>query len=116
MKKIVFLFLLICFANKTFAQVSNEDALFIKNIYDKTLSQGQSYRWEAHLTQKIGNRISGSENYMRAVKWAKATLDTLGLDSVWLQPCMVPHWVRGEKEEAKIVDSGSLGTDRKSVV
>ena len=24
----------------------------------------------------------------------------IGLDSVWLQPVMVPHWVRGEKEEA----------------
>ena len=110
MKKILFLFLMTLFTSQIFAQASNEDALFIKSIYNKTLSEGQSYRWEAHLTQKVGNRISGSENYMRAVKWAKATLDTLGLDSVWLQPCMVPHWVRGEKEEAKIVDSGSMGT------
>jgi carboxypeptidase Q len=93
-----------------FAQASNEDAIFIKSIYDKTLVSGQSYRWEKHLTQQIGNRISGSENYNRAAQWAKATLDTLGLDSVWFQPCMVPHWVRGEKESVKILESASLGT------
>ncbi len=27
----------------------------------------------------------------------------LGFDSVWLQPVMVPHWVRGEKEIGRII-------------
>ena len=36
-------------------------------------------------------------------------LDSIGLDSVWLQPCEVPHWVRGEKEVVHIVSpSGNI--------
>ncbi len=31
-------------------------------------------------------------------------------DSVKLQPVMVPHWLRGQKEEARIVNSRKLGT------
>ena len=30
----------------------------------------------------------------------------IGLDSVWLQPVMVPHWVRGEKEVANYIFNG----------
>jgi len=30
--------------------------------------------------------------------------------SVWLEPCMVPHWVRGEKEKVRIVNSKTLGS------
>ena len=30
----------------------------------------------------------------------------VGLDSVWLQPVMVPHWVRGEKEVATYTING----------
>lgn len=31
----------------------------------------------------------------------------LGFDSVWLQPVMVPHWVRGEKEIGRIISKRS---------
>lgn len=55
----------------------------------------------------IGPRLSGSENYHRAVLWAKSKMENMGLDSVWLQPVMVPHWERGDKEEA-ILTSGSI--------
>ncbi len=30
-------------------------------------------------------------------------MDTFGLDSVWLQPVLVPHWVRGADEQVKMV-------------
>jgi hypothetical protein len=109
MKKILFLSIFSFFILKINAQTSNEDALFIKSVYDNALSKGQCYRWEEYLCKKIGNRVSGSENYNRAANWAKSTLDSLGLDSVWFQPCMVPRWVRGKKEEAKIIKSASLG-------
>lgn len=37
-------------------------------------------------------------------------LDTLGLDSVWLQPVMVPKWVRGEAEQVRVLGSKQHGT------
>jgi carboxypeptidase Q len=53
----------------------------------------------------IGHRLSGSESSLKAIYWAKEKMESMGLDSVWLQPVMVPHWERGKKEEALLVSS-----------
>lgn len=84
-----------------------DDAIFIKNIYNKVLLDGSAYQWLNHLTTKIGGRLSGSPEAAKAVDYTRMMLDSLGLDSVWLQPCEVPHWVRGEKEEVHIVTSAA---------
>ena len=86
------------------------DAAFIRKIYDQALTDGRCYPWLEHLTLRIGNRLSGSVNAEKAVQWAKSTLDTLGLDSVWLQPVMVPHWERGEAEQVRVTGSARYGT------
>jgi carboxypeptidase Q len=74
------------------------DAEVVDQIFDHSLTDGRSYEWLRHLSLNIGHRLSGSPSAAKAVTWTRAMLDTLGLDSVWLQPCMVPHWVRGEQE------------------
>ncbi|MBL7808778.1 MAG: peptidase M28 family protein, partial [Saprospiraceae bacterium] len=79
------------------------DGQFIDKIYDYSLTEGRCYAWLEHLSYNVGHRLSGSPSAAKAVQWGKSMLDTLGLDSVWLQPCMVPHWVRGEKEQVKVI-------------
>jgi carboxypeptidase Q len=88
---------------------SEEDALFIRQIYDKALTEGETYQWLHHLTKDVGARLSGSPQAAAAVEYTRQMLDTIGLDSVWLQPCMVPHWVRGGKEVVRIARS-PMGT------
>jgi hypothetical protein len=85
------------------------EADFIDRIYDHCLTDGRCYPWLEALCFKVGHRLSGSPAAEKAVQWSKSMLDTLGLDSVWLQPCMVPHWVRGEAEQVKIIDSKKWG-------
>ena len=92
------------------AQHSDEDALYIRKIYDAALTQGQSYVWLDYLCNRIGNRLSGSPQAAAAVEYTRQMLDTLGLDRVELQPCIVPHWERGEAEQARIVASRKMGT------
>ena len=87
------------------AQKEEEVNSQIKKIYRQALTQGKSYDWLNHLTNQIGGRLSGSLNAERAIKWAKEELDTLPLDSVWLQTVMVPKWVRGTFEYANIESS-----------
>jgi carboxypeptidase Q len=102
----IILTLFVCFTlSQTHAQTgkSDEDALFIKQIFDKSLTEKQAHRFLRSLCFDVGNRLSGSAGAESAVRWGKMTLDTLGLDSVWLQPCMVPHWVRGEKEVVRAI-------------
>jgi carboxypeptidase Q len=89
----------------------NEDAFFIRHIHDAALTQGKCYPWLHHLTKKIGARLAGSPQAAAAVEYTRQMLDTLGLDSVWLQPCMVPHWVRGEQEIVRIATSGMGSVD-----
>jgi len=86
------------------AQQTNykQDSTQLREIYTASLTKGKSYDWLDHLSNRIGGRLAGSEADKKAVAWSKAELEKLGLDKVWLQPVTVPHWVRGEKEDAYI--------------
>jgi len=98
--------LLICTFLLTGSLVAQEEIEpTLKKIYQTALLDGQSYDWLAHLSNQIGGRLSGSLNAQRAVEWGKEELDALGLDKVWLQPVMVPKWIRGTFEYANIETS-----------
>lgn len=87
-----------------YTQISTDSAaFFVKDIYRETLSEEKAYSWLTTLTKDIGHRLSGSDNSLKAIEWAKATMDTLGFDSVWLQPVMVPHWERGTAEQVVMI-------------
>lgn len=86
------------------------EAFLVKSIYETALRDGMCYRWLTDLSLNIGHRLSGSEGAAAAVAYTRDILDTLHLDSVWLQPCMVPRWVRGETEVVNIMNSPSVGT------
>lgn len=89
---------------------TDEDAFFIRKIYDQTLTDNQCYDWLQYLTRQIGGRLAGSPQAAAAVEYTRQMLDTLGLDTVWLQPVMVPHWERGEPEQVRIVNSMKMGS------
>jgi hypothetical protein len=78
------------------------DAEVLRTIYTNSLTNGNSYQWLDYLSNQIGGRLSGSLNAEKAVEYTKDELDKLGLDKVWLQPVMVPKWVRGTPEYAFI--------------
>lgn len=90
------------------AQTPDENT--IKLIFDAALSKGESYQMLEHLTGRIGPRLSGSPGAAAAVEWSRHVMQEYEFDSVWLQPVMVPHWVRGQKEEARIINSKKMGT------
>jgi len=81
---------------------SQTDEDVIKTIYKQSLTNGKSYDWLNHLSNQIGSRLSGSLGAEKAVAYTKEELEKLGLDKVWLQPVMVPRWIRGSKEYAFI--------------
>ncbi|MCA0426635.1 MAG: M20/M25/M40 family metallo-hydrolase [Bacteroidetes bacterium] len=77
-----------------------KDSSLVRNLFEREFNQGRSYSDLSYLCKQIGGRLSGSPQAEKAVQWAFAELKKDGFDSVWLQPVMVPHWVRGDKEKA----------------
>ena len=84
------------------------DSTKIKTLFDSALTQGKSYEWLRDLTKNIGGRLSGSPEAAKAVVWGEKLMNEVGLDSVWLQPVMVPNWIRGDKEIANYNANGIL--------
>jgi carboxypeptidase Q len=66
-------------------------------IIGAALTSEVAYRRLAWLTDRIGNRLSGSESLTRAIEWAVSEMKRDRLDNVRAEKVMVPHWVRGEE-------------------
>ncbi|HEY0679802.1 MAG TPA: M20/M25/M40 family metallo-hydrolase [Chitinophagaceae bacterium] len=79
----------------------NEDSLMIRRIADEILVNGKAYENLRVLTKKIGQRLTASPGMYKAEAWGLKAMKEAGADSAWLQRCMVPHWIRGGKDEAK---------------
>ena len=109
MKKGILAFLL--FPVMSIAQ-NGDDAANIKKISDEILRNGKAYELLYQLTKQIGGRLAGSPQFAKAVQWGKATMEKNGADNVYLQECMVPHWVRGGIDKAVIVEVDKNKTNR----
>lgn len=79
----------------------NEDSIMIRRIADEILVNGKAYENLRTLTKKIGPRLTASPGMYKAEAWGLQALKEAGADTVYLQQCRVPHWVRGGKDEAR---------------
>lgn len=103
MKKLLLLFAVLLTATCLKAQ----DSLLIRKFYDEALVNGQCYENLRYLCKNIGPRLSGSVNAQKSVEWSKKLMESYGFDRVYLQEVMVPHWVRGQKEQGFIIDGNT---------
>ncbi|MEP6584251.1 MAG: M20/M25/M40 family metallo-hydrolase [Ginsengibacter sp.] len=104
MKKNIVILFFITIALKGFSQ--SPDAAMVKKIVDETMTNGTVYTNLKRLCKQVGPRLSGSANHYKAVLLTQAMLKDIGVDTIYLQPCMVPHWVRGSKEQGEIWFAG----------
>ena len=97
-----FLVAMLCFIGSS--SIANEDSLFIRKIYDEALENGEAYANLRTLCKDIGARITGSAEAKMAVIWGHDLLKSYDFDKVYLQEIEVPHWERGTKEAAWIIN------------
>lgn len=71
-------------------------------LTDAALGDSAAWNKIAELTDRFGNRISGSAALEQAIDWILARMKTEGLDNVRGEPAMVPHWVRGAESAAMV--------------
>ncbi len=108
MKRVI-LGLIVVLPQLSVGQEAN-DVGAVKQIFDEALLRGKSYEMLHYLCKNIGHRLSGSPGAAAAVEWTRHVMEGYGFDSVYLQPIMVPHWVRGQKEIGRVVNSRKMGT------
>ncbi|MFA5668236.1 MAG: M20/M25/M40 family metallo-hydrolase [Balneolaceae bacterium] len=126
MRKLFFLPAILFFGLIACNQTLDEADMF-KKISDEVMSNGEAYDILYDLTKNIGNRVSGSTGYDKAVEWGAEELRRAGADKVWLQPVIVPAFERGKESlkikignqawnEVKMLTLGnSIGTDGKDL-
>ncbi len=119
------LLFLIVFSSCLTAQQSHFE--IAEQIKNKGLEELTAFEMLKDLTGNIGNRLSGSKNYDKAVVWGKQALLHAGADSVWLEPVMIPHWVRGDEKASLVLVNkkkielsicalgGSIGTPKNGI-
>jgi len=71
-------------------------------LIDAALADSDGYAKLAFLCDRIGNRLSGSESLVSAIKWSEEQMKQDGLSNVRVIPVKVPHWVRGV-ESARLI-------------
>jgi carboxypeptidase Q len=86
-----------------FAFSQGSDSIVIKKLVDETMTHGTAYDNLRKLCKQVGPRLSGSPQFVKAVRLVSLMMKEIGADTVYLQQCMVPHWVRGEKEKGQII-------------
>jgi hypothetical protein len=90
------------------------EAFMIRSIYDQALTGSSAYSWLTHLSEEIGGRLAGSKGSIDAVHYTANELKKLGMDTVWLQPCMVPRWERRGPEIVQVTDHDGRSYDLKT--
>lgn len=111
MRLILSYFLSLLFSFSAFAQ--NADSVFIKKISDEILVNGKAYDNLRELTKQIGGRLAGSPQMVKAEQWGMIKMKESGADKAWMQECMVPHWVRGGKDQLWSMELTSSNTPGK---
>ncbi len=71
-------------------------------IVDAALADDGAWAKLAYLTDRVGNRLSGTPQLDAAIAWAQGAMKQDGHENVRAEKVMVPRWVRGE-ESASIV-------------
>ncbi len=91
-------------------------------LIDAALADSSAWQRVAELTDRFGNRLSGSESLERAIDWMLDRMRSDGLEHVHGERAMVPHWVRGA-ESVELIEprrtrlpmlglGGSIGTPK----
>ena len=75
-----------------------------KRMLTHGLQTCEAYDMLDELTTMAGPRLSGSEGAQKAVNLTGKMMYVRDFENVRREPIIVPHWVRGPVEEAKIVE------------
>ncbi len=85
------------FAEARDADIGKHYRSVANRLIEAALEDEAGYEKLTYLCDRIGNRLSGSENLPKAIAWAAEQMKKDGLVNVTTPPVKVPRWVRGKE-------------------
>jgi len=71
-------------------------------LRDQALNKNVAYAWLTQLTTRFGARMAGSASERKAAEWAAGSLESMGFDTIKIEPFDLQLWQRGA-ESAEIL-------------
>ena len=72
------------------SSVSSDTHDAVRQLIGETILNGRSYEYDGYLSDRIGPRLTGSANYVRATEWAEQQFRELGLTNVHKEEWTMP--------------------------
>jgi len=94
--------LIVSAANAHAQSITSQYSQATQRIAAAALADSAAWNRIAELTEKFGNRISGSQSLEQAIDWIIEKMKVDGLDNVRGEPVMVPRWIRGEESATMV--------------
>lgn len=94
------------FAGSYASYAQETDSSVLRKFYTEALSHPVAYNRLDHLCNQIGGRLCGSPQVAKALDYGQKVMESMELDSIYFQPLMVKHWVRGEPASGKVKAKG----------
>jgi len=79
------------------------EAVMLERIFTEALARGTAYENLRTLTSRHPGRLAGSKALEGAITWSQKQLSAIGIDRVFTQEVMVPHWERGSHESVRLL-------------
>jgi Zn-dependent M28 family amino/carboxypeptidase len=82
----------------------------VADLQQQALQDDTAWNLLESLTSEVGPRMGGSDGDAKAVAWARAAMQELGFDRVWLEHVEFPRWVRNH-ESAQLLSGQPVTLD-----
>lgn len=79
-----------------------EDIAAAEGLRERAMRGSAAWNVVESLTTEVGPRLAGTPADARAVEWAKAKMQAMGFDKVYLEPVTFPVWLR-HHERAEVL-------------
>lgn len=78
------------------------DIVAAEGLRERAMRGSEAWNVVESLTTEVGPRLAGTPADARAVEWAKAKMQAMGFDKVYLEPVTFPVWLR-HHERAEVL-------------
>ena len=76
--------------------IAPDAAANIRSVVGDSYANGRCFEYLEALSDDLGPRLTGTDNYERSVRWAVDTFHAIGIADVRLEAVLLPHgWQRG---------------------